>query len=424
MVCDCPSLCATIRASVVGTDVGEPVVRKIARLSALAVTRARDPGMYADGGGLYLQVTHADARSWVFRFMLNGRARTMGLGPLHTIGLADARTRATECRRLCIDGQDPILHREQSRARLRLDAAKAVTFRTCAEGYIEAHKAGWIARTGDHWAKTFEVYVYPVLGDLPVQAVDTGLVMQALEPIWRTKTVTASTIRGRVESVLDWATTRGHRSGENPARWRGHLANLLPRRSKVSRVAHHPALPFREVPAFMTALAEQPGLAAIALRFTILTAVRTGEAIGARWDEIDEAEATWTVPAERMKARLEHRVPLSPAALDLIRPLRMLGSPFVFSGLKRSQHLNKTTMLKVVVRMGRKDITVHGFRSAFRDWAGETTTFPREVAEAALAHSVDTRVEAAYRRGDFFAKRRELMDAWSSFIQANEGHGK
>ncbi|MCJ2138403.1 tyrosine-type recombinase/integrase [Methylobacterium sp. J-026] len=371
--------------------------------------------MYADGGGLYLQVTHAQARSWIFRFMLDGRARSMGLGPLHTITLAEARTKATECRKLCLDGRDPIIEREQARARLKLDAAKALTFRACAEGYIKAHKAGWIERTTDHWHMAFEAFVYPVFGDVSVQAVDTGLVMQALEPIWTAKTVTAVRVRGRIESVLDWATTRGHRAGENPARWRGHLANLLPRRSKVSKVVHYPALPFKEVPAFMAAIERQAGIAALAVQFTILTAVRTAEATGARWDEIDEAEATWTIPVERMKAGIQHRVPLSLPALALVQQLKPLGSEYVFPGMKRSQPLNKTAMLKVLTRMGRKDITVHGFRSAFRDWASESTSFPREVAEAALAHVIENRVEAAYRRGDLFQKRRELMDAWAVY---------
>ena len=416
MVYQRPQVCATILQTIVGTDVGALFVRQVGRLSALAVSRAREPGMYADGGGLYLQVTHADARSWIFRFMLDGRARSMGLGPLHTISLADARAKALECRKLCLDGRDPIIEREQARARLKLDAAKALTFRACAEGYIEAHKAGWIERTTDHWRTAFESFVYPVFGGVSVQSVDTGLVMQALEPIWTTKTVTAVRVRGRIESVLDWARTHGHRVGENPARWRGHLANLLPKRSRVSKVVHYPALPFKEVPAFMTDVERQAGTAAVAVQFTILTAVRTAEATGARWDEINEAEATWTIPAERMKAGVQHRVPLSAPALSLIRQFRPLGSEYVFPGLKRSQPLSKTAMLKVLVRMGRKDITVHGFRSAFRDWASETTSFPREVVEAALAHVVENRVEAAYRRGDLFAKRRELMNDWANFI--------
>lgn len=410
-----PPLCATIQHAIVGTDVGAPFVRQVGRLSALSVSRARDPGMYADGGGLYLQVTHAHARSWIFRFMLDGRARSMGLGPLHTITLAEARTKATECRKLCLEGRDPITERDQARARLKLDAAKALTFRACAESYIESHKAGWIPRTTDHWHQAFESFVYPVFGEVPVRAVDTGLVMQALEPIWIDKTVTAVRVRGRIESVLDWAATRGHRTGENPARWRGHLANLLPRRSKVSKIVHHPALPFKEVPAFMDQLQQQSGIAAIAAQFTILTAVRTSEATGARWEEINEAEATWTIPPERMKAGVQHRVPLSASVLALIQHLRPLGSEYVFPGTKRSMPLNKTSMLKVLVRMGRKDITVHGFRSAFRDWASETTSFPREVVEAALAHVIENRVEAAYRRGDLFQKRRELMDTWAVY---------
>ncbi|MCJ2092212.1 integrase arm-type DNA-binding domain-containing protein [Methylobacterium sp. J-072] len=386
------------------------------QLSALVVSRTREPGLYADGGGLYLQVTHADARSWIFRFMLNGRARSMGLGSLHTLTLAEARNKATECRKLCLDGIDPIEARQRVRSAAQLDAAKAMTFDACAEAYIEAHKKGWRnEKHVDQWRNTLATYASPVFGALPVQAVDTGLVMRVIEPIWGDKTETATRVRGRIESVLDWAATRGYRQGENPARWRGHLQNLLPKRSKVQRVEHHAALPFVQIGEFIASLRQQNGTSPLALEFTILTAARTGEVIGATWDEIDLAERAWTVPAERMKGGREHRVPLCAQALRILERFRALDDKYVFPGGKRSRPLSNMAMLELLKRMGRPDLTVHGFRSTFRDWAAETTHFPNEMVEMALAHIIDNKVEAAYRRGDLFQKRRDLMDAWAVY---------
>ncbi|SEF41053.1 Integrase [Methylobacterium sp. 190mf] len=392
------------------------------QLSALKVSRTRDPGLYADGGGLYLQVTNAEARSWIFRFMLNGRARSMGLGSLHTLTLAEAREKATECRKLCLDGIDPIEAREKARATARLDAANTITFDACAEAYIEAHKAGWRnAKHSDQWRNTLATYASPVFGALPVQAVDTGLVMRVIEPIWGGKTETATRVRGRIESVLDWAATRGYRQGENPARWRGHLQNLLPKRSKVKRVEHHAALPFREISEFVGRLRAQSGTSPLALEFTILTAARTGEVIGATWDEIDLAERTWTVPAGRMKGGREHRVPLCDRAVEILEGFKVLGDRHVFPGGKRGRSLSNMAMLELLKRMNRPDLTVHGFRSTFRDWAAETTHFPNEMVEMALAHIIENRVEAAYRRGDLFQKRRELMDAWALIVGGAHG---
>lgn len=418
-----PPLTAAIRTCLVGTDVGEGFVRFVGRLSALTVSRLREPGMYADGGGLYVQITNTNARSWIFRFTLNGRARSMGLGSLNTITLAEARARSTECRKLCLDGIDPISNRDQVRAGHRLEAARAITFDSCAAAYIDVHRAGWgNQRHVEQWKTTLAVYASPVFGDVPVQAVDVGLVMQALEPIWISKTETASRVRGRIEAILDWAATRGYREGENPARWRGHLQILLPRRARVRRVAHHAALPYQAVPSFMASLQAQAGTAAQALQFTILTAARTGEAAGARWSEIDAASKTWTVPPERMKGGREHRVPLSDATTAILDRMRPLGSDYVFPGLKRSQPLSKTAMLKVVTRMGRTDLTVHGFRSSFRDWASEATQFPAEAVEIALAHAIESKVEAAYRRGDLYEKRRDLMNAWADYSRLCKVH--
>jgi integrase len=400
------------------------MARDMGRLAAVALPKLK-PGMHADGGGLYLQVTKSGARTWIFRFMLDRRAREMGLGPLHTVTLSEAREKARECRKLRLEGIDPIEARSAKKAEARLAAATAMTFREGAEAYIAAHKAGWKnPKHAAQWPATLATYVYPVFGDLPVQAIDTGLVMKALEPIWTAKPETATRVRGRIESVIDWATARGYRQGENPARWRGHLENLFPKKSKVRRVEHHPALPYDEIGAFTASLRGQGGIGARALEFLILAAARTGEVIGARWDEFDLAQKVWTVPAERMKAGKEHRVPLSAAALAIVEAMRETReSEFVFPGGKRGKPLSNMAMLKLLKRMGRDDLTAHGFRSSFRDWAAESTGFPSEVVEMALAHMVGDKVEAAYRRGDLFAKRRQLMEAWARYCEARRVSG-
>ena len=301
-----------------------------------------------------------------------------------------------------------------------------MTFAACAERYIASHKVGW--RNPKHaaqWPATLGTYVYPVFGSLPVQAVDVGLVMKAIEPIWVQKPETAGRVRGRIERVLDWATARGYRQGENPARWRGHLENLLPKKSKVRRVEHHAALPYVEIGAFMAELRQQEGVPARALEFAILTAARTGEVIGAKWDEIDLDERLWTVPAERMKAGKEHRVPLSDVALAIVEERRKIQQDdHIFPGGKAGRPISNMAMLMLLRRMGRGDLTAHGFRSSFRDWAAERTTFPAEVAEMALAHTVSDKVEAAYRRGDLFQKRRYLMEAWAKFCATVKASGQ
>ena len=293
--------------------------------------------MYADGGGLYLRVTQEGTKNWVFRFMLNGRPRWMGIGPLALCSLQEARGKALDARRLRHAGIDPIEARLAGRVRERLEAAKSVTFKQCAEGYMKAHRAGWRnAKHAAQWEATIATYAEPIIGALPVQSVDTGLVMKVLEQevgdasdgtaatLWTAKPETASRLRGRIELVLDWAKVRGHRSGENPARWRGHLDKLLPARGKVRRVEHHAALPYDELPEFIAALRAQEGTAGRALEFAILTAARTGEVMGARWGEIDAAEKLWTVPAARMKAAKEHRVPLSGRAVEILAEMKPL----------------------------------------------------------------------------------------------------
>jgi integrase len=385
------------------------------RLTALQVVKATNPGMFADGHGLYLRIGPTGAKSWVFRYRRDGRLHDIGLGPLHTVSLADARGRALDLRRQRLDGTDPLTAKREATAKARVADAKAMTFRQCADAYILAHQAGW--RNAKHraqWPSTLETYVYPVFGSLPVQSVDVGLMMKVLEPIWQTKPETASRVRGRIESVLDWATARGYRQGDNPARWRGHIENLLPRKSKVRRVEHHAALPYSDLPAFMADLRKREGTAARALELTILTAARTGEVIGASWSEIDFEARLWIIPGQRMKAGREHRVPLSDAALSILRPMyetRTDDKLFPVSNM---------AMAMLLRRMSRGDITTHGFRSSFSDWCAEQTAFPSEVREMALAHAVSDKVEAAYRRGDLFQKRRELAEEWARYCAGTD----
>jgi integrase len=396
-------------------------VRKVQKLSALGVARTKADGLYGDGLGLYLQVRNG-AKSWIFRYGSGGR-RYLGLGPCHTVSLSDAREKARTARRQLLDGMDPIEAKRQARANSRVAAASAMTFAQSASSYITTHAAGWKnAKHAAQWTATLETYAFPMIGALPVAAIDTGLVIRVLEPIWNSKNETASRVRGRIESILDWAKVSGLRTGENPARWKGHLDHLLAARSKVAAVEHHAALAYRELPAFMAEIERQSGsTGAMALRFAILTAARTGEVIGATWSEIDLNARLWTIPAARMKGRREHRVPLSGPVVQILNTmagLRTSSSDYIFPGQRKGKPLSDMSLLAVLKRMGRADLTTHGFRSTFRDWAAETTTFPSEVVEMALAHAVSSKVEAAYRRGDLFQKRRELMDAWAAFARS------
>jgi integrase len=393
------------------------MTQRIHRLSAVKVANLKQRGMYADGGGLYLQVSQNGTRSWIFRFKQSGRSRDMGLGSLTAVSLATAREIAADCRRKRSAGLDPIETRKADRREAQLAAARSMTFDQCRDAFIEAHRAGWQnAKHRGQWTASLATYVTPVFGPLPIQSVDVGLVMKALEPIWSTKPETAARVRGRIERILDWSKVRGFRQGENPARWRGHLDVLLPARSKVRQVEHHAALPYSEIGTFMAALRTREGVAARALEFAILTAARTGEVLGARWDEVGLEAKVWTVPASRMKGGREHRVPLSRAAVALLKNMQTVHpNDLVFPGDRRGKPLSNMAMLMVLRRMDRADLTAHGFRSTFRDWAAECTNFPREVAEAALAHVIGDRVEAAYRRGDLFEKRRRLMEAWAVY---------
>lgn len=387
--------------------------RLVEKLTPLAVSKAKCPGYFGDGAGLWLQVSPVGTKSWIFRFTRAGKQREMGLGALHTVSLAEARAKAKTCRQQLLDGLDPISAREATKLAQALEQARAMTFDQCAAAYIKAHRHGWRnAKHAAQWENTIATYASPIFGDLPVTSVDTALVMKALHPIWTEKTETASRLRGRIESILGWATTSGYRQGDNPARWRGHLQNLLAAPEKVRKVEHHPALPWREIGGFMVDLRAREGIAAQALEFVILTAARSGEVRGMRWDELDGK--VWTIPANRMKAGREHRVPLSSAVLSLLERMPRVGD-YVFPGAKKGSLLSDMSLTAVLRRMGHEDITVHGFRSTFRDWCGESTNFPREVAEHALAHQLPDKVEAAYRRGDLIEKRIFLMQAWADF---------
>jgi integrase len=394
------------------------------RLSAKAVEKQRQPGYYADGEGLYLQVTaprtkrpshdtRKVSKSWIFRYQLNGRSREMGLGAVNAISLAEARRKAQAARALLVDRIDPIDARNAQRAAEALDRARTITFADCASRYVEAHRAGW--RNAKHqyqWKQTLgDAYCAPI-ASLPVSDIDTGLVLKVLEPIWTEKPETATRLRARLERVLDWATTRGYRKGANPARWRGHLSTLLPALKKRQRVRHHPALPYEQIGQFIAELRKQGGTAARALEFTILAAARTGEVVNATPDEFDLDKGVWTVPAGRMKGGVEHRVPLPPRAVEIVRA--QPEGVYVFPGGKGGRPLSNMAMLALLRRMGREDLTVHGFRSSFRDWAAECTTYPHQVCEKALAHAVSDATEAAYRRGDLFEKRRRLMAEWAT----------
>ncbi|MES2119741.1 MAG: integrase arm-type DNA-binding domain-containing protein [Pseudomonadota bacterium] len=387
-------------------------------LTPLEVKSAK-PGRHADGGGLHLLVKPSGARSWVYRFMLNGKARDIGLGAAGPDGISLGAARdARDALRVKVKaGIDPLEERKSAAAEA-LAAAQAAkvagtTFRDVADAYIAANEESW--RNPKHrqqWRNTLEAYVYPVIGELPVADIGTAHVLRILEPIWKSKAETASRVRGRIETVLDSAKARGYREGENPARWRGHLAQILPARTRLSR-GHHKAVPYEQVPAFVAKLHEREAVAALALEFTILTASRSGEVIGAKWSEVDLDKALWTVPAERMKAGKEHRVPLTQRAVAILKSLKPLGSQCLFPGAKGGK-LSGMAMTMLMRRM-KVDATVHGFRSGFRDWAAECTGYAHEVAEMALAHTIENKVERAYRRGDLFDKRRRLMDDWAAY---------
>ena len=395
-------------------------MKTVRRLSALGISRLKADGLHHDGDGLYLRIK-GSSRVWVFRYQLNGKRHWMGLGSADVVSLEAARRRKQDARAELDLGVDPIEVRRTRELESIAKAERQLSFDDCADRFITAHEDGWSnPKSPAAWRNTIATYCGSVFGSKAVDEVDTEAVMQVLEPLWKTKTETASRLRGRIERVLDWAKVRGYRSGENPARWRGHLDALLPQRSKVAPVRHHPALPWKELPAFMGQLRLRPGIAPMALTFVILTACRVSEAVNARWDEFDLAEGIWTIPAQRMKARRMHRVPLSAQVLEILRSLQKAKSgDFVFLGWSHTKPLSIAGPLRVLHDMDRYDLTVHGFRSSFRVWVAEATDFPRELAEAALAHVVKDQTEAAYLRSDVLERRRVLMDAWGSFAMGD-----
>lgn len=393
------------------------MARKAKELSALVVGRLTTPGNHAVGGvaGLYLYINETGARSWVLRTMVGDKRRHMGLGGFPDVPLARAREKARNARDEISQGIDPIAQRKEAASLLRTQQATEKTFEQAAQGFLEAHGDTW--KNPKHraqWASSLETYAYPFMGKLLVRDVAQEHVLSALDPIWKTKNETASRVRGRIESVLDWATVRKYRTGENPARWKGHLDMLLAAPSKVQKVEHHRALLIDDLPAFILDLRKREGTAARALEFNILCATRSGEVRGARWTEIDLVAGVWTVPAERMKSGKEHRVPLSKSALGILNAQPRQGDNDLVFPAPRGGQLSDMAMTAVMRRM-EVDAVPHGFRSTFRDWAGERTNYPREIAEQALAHTLTSKVEAAYRRGDALEKRRSMMMDWSIF---------
>lgn len=388
------------------------------RLTALAVTRAcaaRARGMFADGDNLYLQ-TRTTGASWIFGFAFGGRERFMGLGPAPEVSLKEARNLASEARRLLRSGTNPLAEKRAAKA-----AARTPTFRVFAQAHIEGHKAGWSAGHAEQTARALANHVYPVIGDMRIDQIDTDAVMRVLRGLWDERTVTGDRVRGIIEAVLAGAAANGLRTGPNPAAWRNHLDKLLPRPGKVKPVVHLAAMDYSEVPGLTAELRAQPGIAASALRFCILTASRSGETLHATWSEFDLEQRVWTIPAERMKARKQHRVPLSPAAVEILEAMAAIRSgDYVFPGRRGGEPLSPPVLRLVLKRAGHDDVVPHGFRSAFRDWAGDQG-FPREIAEAALAHAVGNSVEQAYRRGDALERRRALMSAWASYCDRSAG---
>ena len=389
----------------------------INRLTAKQVEKIKAVGDYCDGGGLYLQVSGKNAKSWIFRYSLRGRAREMGLGSASRITLAEVRDERDKYNRLLRDHIDPIEHRKRQRAETALAEAATITFKEAAAAYCTAHRAGWKSfKHATQWAASLSTYAEPVIGNLAVRDINTGHIHRMLEPIWPVMPDTASRVRGRIESVLDWARVKGYRDGENPARWRGNLNHLLSKPSKVRKVEHYAALPYAELPMFMEKLRRQQGPAARALEFTILTSARLSESRNATLQEIDHSSKVWTVPAERMKGGKEHRVPLCKRAIELAAmgdTQHLFPSPYF-----PDNAISESRLRELLRHLGHGDITIHGFRATFKTWAMERTRFDNPTVESALAHISGSRVERAYMRGDVLEKRRQLMNAWADFCES------
>lgn len=383
-------------------------------LSATEVAAIKEDGMWRVDRNLYLQVCdNGGTRSWLFRYRYGGRLRRMGFGPARLVSLSEAKRRSINAQKLLLDGIDPLAERKAQRG------AHSMTFQQCADAFLKAHHDSWgNAKHQYQWRRTLELYAYPVIGKLPVGQVSANHVVKILEPIWASKSETAGRVRGRIEKVLDWARVAGYRSGDNPAKWQGELEHRLPSLKRVQTIKHHPTIAYAEAPAVYQALTQRTTTSARALQFVMLTAARVGEALGATWDELDLDAATpvWTVPAERMKMRQPHRVPLSPEAVALLRALPGKRVGLVFPGSKRGRKLSDMTLRKLFRTITGKPVTTHGLRSTFRDWSAEQTDYARDVAEAALAHSLGTKVETAYLRTDLLDQRVGLMTDWADFL--------
>ncbi len=401
-------------------------MKQAKKLTALSIRAIKEPGYHSAGSNLFLQVSKTGTKSWIFRFGQDGKKREMGLGSFEVVSLLAAQTKALQCRLMLLEGRDPIAERNASRAALSSAASRHITFRECAENLIASKRAGWKnEKHAQQWENTLATYAYPFVGSMQVSDVDTAAVRKCIDPIWTTKTETASRLRQRIEAVLDWAKAHGHRSGDNPAAWRGHLQAALAAPTDIRKKKHHAAIPVGAAVAFAASLRERQSMSALALEFLMLTAARTGEVTGATWAEVDLSKRIWTVSAERMKAKVEHTIPLSRRAAQILtqRKSKADGEPWIFPGAREGKPLSNMAMLELLRGMGTLDedgapATVHGFRSTFRQWCAEHTEYPREVAEHALAHRLPDKVEAAYQRSTLVEKRKGLMEDWAQFLSA------
>jgi integrase len=397
------------------------MAKLVKRLTDLKIKKGIEPASYPDGNGLYLQVRKSGAKDWFYRYQVDGKGRKKGLGSYPTVSLSDARAAAQECHELRDKGVDPIAHYKAVEAERKLSEIKGLTFQECAEAYIDARKAEWKnAKHHYQWHQSLNTYAYPDMGALSVQDIDLDLVLKVLEPIWPNKTETATRVRQRIEVILDWAKVRQYRVGENPARWRGHLDKILPSPNKIKTVVHQAAMDYRVVPGYYQSLGLGNTVSKLALAFLIQTALRSKEVRSAEWDEVDMDAMVWTVPADRMKSNKEHRVPLTAEMCRILELAKVLRhDSFIFPSTKAGQGISDTAVRKQL-QDECPGVTVHGFRSSFRDWCAELTNYPRELAEKALGHVLRDRVEAAYQRGDLLEKRRELMTGWAAYCLSEE----